>query len=213
MENSRTRYILVIVLMTIFGIMQGKSGYSDYSGKSKKNPLRYFPLTVGEWTGKKEFIDKNVYRILETDTVLMNTYRKGREAVIMSTVYYSDEKVDFHSPEGCSVGKGDMIDEKNTKIVALDLDRKTIPFRVNKLIIKRADGTKDLIYYFFKTGNFVGPDYLRFRYNMGLNYIETRQTSGALIILTTPVVKNIPSTESTLKNLMESFHSTWLEYL
>jgi hypothetical protein len=93
------------------------------------------------------------------------------------------------------------------------LGESTTPIKVNEIIVDRASGKQDIIYFFFKSGNFRGADYLKFRYHMGLNILRTRKTNGALIILTTPVVKSIATSESTLKSFMESFYSTWTQYL
>ena len=78
---------MVIGLLTIFGVMQGSSGYSSYVKGYDENPLTDFPLKVGEWSGKKHHMKENVYEILETDAVLLNSYQRGQEFVALSTVF------------------------------------------------------------------------------------------------------------------------------
>lgn len=213
MEKIKTRYLLVIGLLTIFGVMQGSSGYSSYVRGYNENPLKDFPLQVGEWSGKEHQMREKVYEILETDAVILNSYQRGQEYVALSTVFYNSEKVDFHSPESCSLGRGDRVDQKTKKTITLDLGEGRTPITINELIVNRAKGKKDIIYYFFKSGSYRGADYLEFRYHVGLNMLKTRKTNGALIILTTPVIESIAASESTLKSFMESFYSSWTKYL
>jgi len=213
MEKIKTRYLLVIGLLTIFGVMQGSSGYSNYVRGYNESPLRNFPLNVGAWSGQKYKMKEQVYQILETDAVIMNAYKKGTDLVVQSIVHYSDEKVDFHRPESCNVGKGDKVEGEQIKSIMLNLGDKKTPIKVKSFIVERNKESKKLIYYFFKSEKFIGPNYLNFRYNLGLNYFRNRKTSGSLIILTTPIISDTPSAESTLRNFMESFYPLWTQYI
>jgi EpsI family protein len=213
MEKIKTRYLLVIGLLTVFGVMQGGSGYSSYIKGDNENPLKDFPLEVGEWSGKQYKMKEDVFQILETNAVILNAYKRGTDLVAQSIVHYSNERVDFHSPESCNVGRGDKVEGKKINSIILNSGEREIPIKVKSFIVKRNKKSRKLIYYFFKSEKFIGPNYLNFRYNLGLNFLRNRKTSGSLIILSTPVINDISSSESTLKIFMESFYPVWTKYL
>ncbi len=130
-------------------------------------------------------------------------------------MYYPDEKVEMHSPEGCNLGRGDTIAEEHIKTIMLNVGGKKTPLEVKELVVKRSDETTDLLYYFMKSGNFMGASYIKFRYNLGLNYFRTReQSGGALVTLKTYAANNnIKAARTTLENFIELCYPEWQKYL
>jgi EpsI family protein len=60
-----------------------------------------------------------------------------------------------------------------------------MPLKINRLIQNDAL-QKQLVYYFYKAGDFLGESYILLRINMAMNKFGTRKKSGALIRVSTP---------------------------
>ena len=198
MERIRYRILLVILLLISFAFLTKTYGFKRYERGNQTHKLDNFPMHVEDWAGKRSLIKERVYRILETDAVLVNQYSNGEDLVSLSIVYYPDAKVDFHTPEGCNSGKGDIVEPLGTRKIAIRLHKESILLQVNGFIVSRTNGEKDLFYYFFKTGDHVGNKYLRLRLEMALKTIQGKETGGALIVLSTPLKNGLPSAEKLL---------------
>ena len=64
---------------------------------------------------------------------------------------------------------------------------------ISKLTQSREDGKNDLVYYFFKAGPFMGNSYLKLRLNLVLNKFRSKEKSGSLIRVSTPIVNGLES--------------------
>lgn len=198
MERIGHRILIVIFLLISFAFLTKTYGFKRYEKGSQTHNLGHIPLHVEDWVGKRSPIKEKVYRILETDAVLVNQYRNGEDLVSLSIVYYPDAKVEFHTPEGCNSGKGDIVEQLGTRKVAIRLPKGTIYLYVNGFLVSRSNGEKDLFYYFFKSGDHVGNKYLRLRLEMAMKTIQGRETSGALIVVSTSLKDDLPSAERLL---------------
>jgi len=66
---------------------------------------------------------------------------------------------------------------------------------------REQDEDKQLIYYFYKAGHFVGSSYIKLRFAVAFNKFSSRKKSGSLIRVSTPVVQEDYSDAS--ENLLE----------
>jgi len=152
-----------------------------------------------------------IYDILETKAILHRSYRNnlGKE-VFLSLVYYGETKVDFHAPEGCLGGQG-VKTKKTPAIIRIKNDSgDRIPLKINK-IIQILNSSKTLVYYFYKTGDFVGRNYIILRLNLILNKFKGTKKSGSLIRVSMPL--SVEDNGKTSHNELESFINSLLPYL
>jgi EpsI family protein len=208
MGKIKNRVFVLIALLAAAGLLSGWLSAQWYAPKGNGSYLKDFPVNHEGWMGEKIGMQKKVYDILETDALVLNSYVKDGKPVILAIVYYPDAKVDFHAPEACYSGRGIKID-KRTRAIALN----TLgSINVNELNIVRGD-TKELAYYFYKSGNFIGNSYNRLRFNLVVNNLFSREKSGALVRISTPVIGNRDDADSRLIHFLDDFVPLFKKYL
>jgi EpsI family protein len=205
MENLKFRYLIVIILLAgtasvVTALQYDSSKEDDYGLKN----LQGIPLQIGEWWEGRDFpLEETVYEILETRAIIHRSYTTGSgEAIFLSLVHYYDTKVDFHAPESCIGGEG-LKTKKTIKKVSLFSGDKKVTLDITELLTTRATG-ETLTYYFFKSGDFVGSNYIKMRLSIAANKLARNDTRSSLIRISTALVPGKEAeTEALLKNFME----------
>lgn len=216
MERINIRFVIVSLLLIIFGVLCSCYGYGFGKSELRKksgNWLEQFPLTLQHWEGKREPLEERIYRILDTDTVLVNRYTNGSESVFFTVVYYPEAKVEFHRPEACNTSRGDAVVNLGTRDVKADLQRISSTVRVNVFSVIRANGNQDLYYYFFKAGDLSGDSYLNLRIKIAMNHILANNKGGAMLVLSTPIVKGIDVSMQLLDRFFLDIHPEIIRYI
>jgi EpsI family protein len=206
MEKIRNRYVILIVLMVLTAALVNLLNYSShYKSEEGIANIQQIPLKVGNWDGRDLNIEKVVYDILETKSIIHRTYTHNGPPVLLSVVYYPETKVDFHAPEACLGGRGITID-KSTKTLAFKANGEQTKLELNQLIWHK-DDYEELVYYFYKSGDFVGNDYISLRIKLAMNKIINRPTSGSLIRVSTVLPpNNMEYASDTLRNFIEELY-------
>jgi len=157
--------------------------------KTNAYVMKNVPLNFGKWHGKDVNLDTQVYEILETKNIIHRAYiSDDGENVFLSIVHYNDTKVDFHAPEACIGGRG-LKTKKTTKTITLLNNGVKKDINIAEMITTRPT-EKTLTYYFFKTGEFLGQNYIRMRLSIAKNKIMHNDTSGSLIRVSTNLPPN-----------------------
>jgi len=119
----------------------------------------------------------------------------------LSIVYYPETKVDFHAPEACLEGRGIQI-SKSYQTITITPNEKKVKINLNRLIRKQG-GSDELIYYFYKAGDFLGKNYIKLRLNLALNKFGRKEKNGSLIRVSTPVFgEDYKSASNTLTRII-----------
>ena len=181
MSSLTSRYIIVILLLGLTAsavfALQYDSHQDEMAGLAA---LKKIPMHIDGWTGQDIPLDEKVYDILETRAILHRTYHnKQGDSILFSIVHYNDTKVDFHAPEACLGGLGQRT-RKEIKTLKLSIDGKLMSLQVAE-IIATAPRSRSVSYYFYKTGNFIGQDYIKMRLSLAKNKLFKGDTSGSLI--------------------------------
>jgi len=210
MTNLKLRYVTAILLLILTSAvvhsLQYRPSHDDESGLAT---LRTIPLKIGEWQGEEYPLEEKVYDILETRAIIHRSFttNSGRN-VFLSIVHYHDTKVDFHGPEACLGANGLQL-EKTTKTVTLHSNGRSITFDLARMISSNTQG-KTLIYYFYKTGRFVGSSYLMMRLNIAANKMIRNDTKGSLIRISTNF---IPGREKEAEKVLLGFTQDLFPYI
>ena len=211
MEKFKTRYIIVLALLLL------TSGYVLFDSYSSSQSLlaevEKIPFSLGDWSGKKIVIDREIFDILGTNSVIMREYRNPQGKIAwLSIVYYPDNRVGFHHPESCYGGMGYTIIGERVETLEIKGERPcTIEARV---LHYRRDDNEKLIIYFFEVGDFITPSYLKLRKKMMLNQIKFKRHSGAMVRFSTPILDgNIDEAFTTLKEFMSQLVPILPQYL
>ena len=204
MANLKFRYLIgalfLIITASIVSALQYDSIHDRDSGLSD---LQAIPMQIGMWQGQDFPLDEMIYDILETRAIIHRSYVSlNGDNVFLSIVHYHDTKVDFHAPEACLAGRGEST-TKTTKTITLLSSAQQRTFDIAEIIVTRATG-KTLTYYFFKSGQFIGSNYIKMRLSIAANKLAMNDTRGSLIrISTTLVPGNEAAAESMLIDFME----------
>jgi EpsI family protein len=216
MEKISVRYMVVLFLFAACGVLCAKFGYGvgrNDHGIIASNHMEMFPLKFQQWHGERQPLEENIYRILGTQSVLVNLYANGEERVYFTVVYYPEAKVEFHAPEACNSALGDEVLDMGTREVVVDVRHKTIPVKVNVFSVAKSNGERFLYYYFFKTGDLVGNSYLDLRIRMAMNTFRARGTGGAMLVLSTPMVGNTGIAMGILNRFLGVVYPDILKYV
>jgi len=196
--------VIVALLMAVAAfvgyILQYDSSQDDEAGLAV---LKAIPMQFGKWVGQDELLDETVYKILETRAIIHRSFStENGESVFLSIVHYRDTKVDFHAPEACLGGRGEKI-KKITKTITLFSGTQQRTIDIAQIIATRATG-QTLTYYFFKSGQYIGSNYIKMRLSIAANKFARNDTRGSLIRISTSLIPgNEAMTESILINFIE----------
>ena len=185
MKNLVNRYIVVIFLLIISSVLIQFLTYSKFNHSTNGlAQIKRIPLTISKWQGQDVPLEERIYEILETRSIVYRKYiSENGEDVFLEIIYYPETKVDFHSPEDCLAGEGISV-SKSRKTITIINDGKAFEIGLNQLVRKQMN-KENLIYYFYKAGDFVGPSYIQLRFNLALNKFLSNKKSGALILVST----------------------------
>ncbi len=213
MNKIINRYFVLVVLFIITGIIVNYLSYdkdADYIEIDKV--INNIPLDIGNWKGKDVKLKEQIFKILETRSIIHRVYYTDDSQLFLSIVYYPKTKVDFHAPEGCLAGKGIQL-SKVTKDLYIDYNNEKFKIRTNQLL-RKSDETDELIYYFYKAGDFVGENYIKLRFALALNKFGSQKKSGSLIRVSTPIFQNDErDSHNRLVEFIEDLYPFLIKYL
>lgn len=210
MKEFKNRYFIIIFLLSLAAFL-----VLIYQNMNKDIlpivDLSKIPARIGNWGSRDIPLEKRIFDILQTPSVLVREYTDSRgKSVFLTIVYYRKNRVEFHSPERCSVGQGSYIDETGIEIIR----ENTRSIIANKFIVK-GERYKEVNLYYFKSGDFITPSYLKLKLRMMLNKLKGLPNSGALVKFSAPVSQNISAEETIkiMKNFIKEVTPLLLNYL
>lgn len=210
MKEFKKRYFTIISLLSLTALL-----VLIYQKMSKDTlpgiNLSKIPVRIGNWHSKDIPLEKKIFDILQTPSVLVREYIDPRgKSIFLTIVYYRKNRVEFHSPERCATGQGSYIDEIGIEAIG---DGAGLII-ANKFIVKGEIG-KEVNLYYFKSGAFITTSYLRLKLHMMLNKLKGLPNSGALVKFSAPVSQNISVDETirVMKNFIKEVTPLLLNYL
>ncbi len=203
MNDLRIRLLLIILLFALFSGVIHSFTINNHS-LDIKNIQETVPITFNNWQGKELPLSEEIFEILQTQSILVREYQNEKgDKVTLAIIYYPDNQISFHGPEACLGGIGYTIKEGGIKDLQIPLSSLST-LQVKWLQYNR-NHANELIYYFYATNNFVTPDYLTFRWQMLVNQLKYKQTNGALIRVSTPILSNSSAEQALFKFLSIAF--------
>lgn len=199
--------------MILTAVLVNYLSYDTYhKAEAGIRAIEGIPEKIGEWQGKDMSLKNRVYDLLETKSIIHRVYVSHGLEVFLSIVYHPDTKVGFHTPDFCLAANG--IEFKRTiKSIYLNNDEKNREIELCQLIYK-INSRKELSYYFFKSGEFLGQNYLKFRLNLAINKFSNKKKSGSLIRVSTTIPDgNTHKASNILRNFIEGLHPFLIKYL
>ena len=167
------------------------------------------PRKFGDWSqvGAPRKLTARVESVLGADDYVSRNYQNPNAAATVEffSAWYSDQSQGgVHSPEICLPGGGWEIAwlERSdlTKTMASD-----VPFNVNRAIIQKGE-TRMMVYYWFEQkGRKIAWD-MEAKFWLLVDGIRTGRTDGALVRLTTPILRDETDSaaESRLMDMLQN---------
>jgi exosortase D (VPLPA-CTERM-specific) len=151
--------------------------------------LATFPLSIGDWRGEEDELEKPVIEQLQlTDYLLVNYDKKADRAVAQLYVAYYDSQrkgASVHSPKACLPGGGWRIDEF-TEISISDARPDGGPIAVNRALISMGQDKAVIYYWFMQRGRYLTNEYL-VKWFIFWDSLTKNRTDGAMVRIMLPV--------------------------
>lgn len=162
--------------------------------RPERVPLAQFPMNLpGGWTGRLDYIDRDVLATLAVDDHLIANYaRPGEPWVNFYTAYYDTQSggQSAHSPRTCMPAGGWKIAQLTEMPLPLSLPGATgagpTEMRVNRVIIQKGD-QRQLVYYWFNQRGRILTNEMTVKWFILYDGITRHRSDGALLRLVTPV--------------------------
>ncbi len=180
MQNSIKRFIIVFLLLSFTAIIT----YGSYSMKNHSGELytHNIPFIIGSWFGRELGMDERTYEILETRDAIMREYTNYNDSIVLAIVFSQDNRKVAHPPEVCFAGSGWERADKGVETLIIDGRE----IKMNKLILQK-NSWKQIVFYLYKSGDRLTENYYAQQINIILNGMLRKNTSSALIRVSTNI--------------------------
>ena len=173
-----------------------------------------FPLVVDDWRGVEEPLEPRIVEALDVDDYIMANYvhLADKMPVNFYVAYYSSQRkgASIHSPRSCLPGHDWEMEQLSVRKV----EGLGMPLRVNRVVISKS-GQRQLVYYWFEQrGRKLTSEYAVKAYLL-LDAIKLNRTDGALVRVTTPVMRgtDIAEAEQRLQDLLRELYPRLSPYI
>ena len=177
--NNKT-FIFIAVILTAVAVFSLISYIPVKPDAVMKISITDFPKVIRGWKAQDIPLDERVYELLETKNLIMRNYiNKQGDSINCYIIYSQDNRKVAHPPEICLQGEGATVVDK-TAIQITD------SIKATKLILEKPF-SRDLVIYWYKTGNLNTNDYIKQQLKIAINRMLGKSSSGALIRLATEI--------------------------
>ncbi len=182
----------VIFALLLLGLCAASTTYATWPRKATMKHLyaEQVPMNLGQWSARKYELDTRTIQVLGTDDIVARIYTRLNEpAVDFVVIFAKHTRRATHPPEICLKGEG-WITENLTK---RQISPAILPerlrgkgFAIRELVVGKP-GTRNLVYYFYKSGRKYTHSYVREQIHVALGRLADPDTSDALIRLITRI--------------------------
>ena len=165
--------------------------FTQYVGGAEdiqpNKPFETFPRRVGDWEGRVDRFEQEIYDILGVDDSFLANYRtpEGRPVQLYIGFYQSQRKGEtIHSPKNCMPGAGWKIVE--TEIIPIRPEGSSEDVRIIRLVLENRGQKQAMLYWFHSRGRVVSSEYWEKIY-LVMDSIFRRRTDGSFVRLIAPV--------------------------
>jgi exosortase D (VPLPA-CTERM-specific) len=205
---------ILIILLLMAATAAGSQGVSGRNRTPMVQPFNQFPDTLGEWTGKRQTLEKMYLDVLELNDYLLADFRNSRGEIINCYVAFNDFQVKgkaSHSPDTCLPGSGWELKDPS-RITVTDGSGRTITINRTMMVM---GNDKRLTYYWFDQRGRILTDLYRIKLYNIVDSITLNRTDGALIRLITQLGPNEQpeAADARLKEFFRKFNPTLNAFL
>jgi EpsI family protein len=175
-----------IVLTAIVCLMFITSGYALKKIPSARNlpqreDFKSFPMQIGEWRGKRSYIEKEILDQLWADDYVQATYfnPNSRNAihVLIPFYEYQGTRHTAHAPQSCLLGGGWALTQSEERTIRMEDGRD-----ITLMTMTLEKGNSKILgsYFFFMRGRVITSPWINKFYLMWDSFSRQR-TDGALV--------------------------------
>jgi EpsI family protein len=152
------------------------------------------------WRGRDMTLPERDLRVLGTGDYAYRRYIAAREpSVDFLVIFSADNRKGIHPPELCIDGSGDSITERRDLDVVVDVDVGVLPCR--ELRVQKGD-TDEYVLYTYKCADTYTSNFWKQQWLIFWNGLWRRDSSGALIRVSTAVSGNMASARARAVGLL-----------
>ena len=206
-----------IVAVSILSASLAIHSIVDFREKIPINrPISQFPLIIGGWEGKRQFLDQKFIDALQFSDYTSIDYSKlGSLPVSIYVAYYESQRKgrSIHSPETCLPSSGWIFNQAGTRTIHLS-EKNSSSITVMRAIMEKS-GNRNLVYFWFnQRGRILTNPYQMKIYNFWDALVKKR-TDGALIRVIAPIssVEKIEDADKRLQSFVREILPLLNEYI
>ncbi|MFN0315405.1 MAG: VPLPA-CTERM-specific exosortase XrtD [Burkholderiales bacterium] len=152
----------------------------------KRTPFSQFPMVMDEWRGRPESLGSVYLEQLQLADYLLATYSGASLAPVNLYVSYYDTQAkgnSAHSPRDCIPGDGwEVKSLEKYELPSTEFNKRTLI--VNRAVIRKAETTQLVYYWFQQRGRIVAGEYWVKLY-LFWDLIARQRSDGAMVRLVT----------------------------
>lgn len=183
---TRPKFMVAVAILVVTLTLHFTADFREKTPSSL--PFNKFPLVIGGWEGKREFLAQQFIDELQfSDYTSVNYSRHDSPPINVYVAYYESQRKgrSIHSPETCLPGSGWIF--KQAGSVTIPLSGKTLSSITVTRALMEKDGARQLVYFWFdQRGRILTNAYEMKIYNFWDSLVKKR-TDGALVRIITPI--------------------------
>jgi len=143
--------------------------------------FEHFPMTIGDWQGKREYISDNILKALWADDYVTARYFKPGSPNMMYLLipFYNYQVTNHtaHAPQACILGGGFSLVRSKTHLVRVSPDR---DIEIMTMILEKGDTRLLGSYFFLQKGRVITSPWMN-KFYLIWDGITKQRTDGALV--------------------------------
>jgi EpsI family protein len=184
-EHAWTRFCAAVVLLVSAAVFLGARSHPE--PVPARQPLREFPLMLGDWTGSDVALQPESLNLLGAGDVLTRLYRRSYPGppIDLLIAYFPSQRSGgtMHSPQNCLPGTG-WAPLDHGYIALRGPGRKKVV--VNRYLIGKGLDRDLVLYWYQSHGRVVANEY-RAKVYLVADTIRSGRSDGSLVRVVTPV--------------------------
>ena len=176
-----------VVLFLLTATLILSNGINFREAPPVKKPFSQFPLDVGIWHGKREFLDSDIISGLHfSDYTMIDYINPDGKLVSLYVAYYRSQRKgqSIHSPETCLPASGWVFTKAG--LIGFPAPGHENGLTVNRVLIEKLN-EKQVAYYWFPLRGRIVHNIWQLKFFNFWDALTMQRTDGALVRIITPL--------------------------
>ncbi len=182
-------YLAAIAVVALTATVSAVIPESTHLRPARKE-FSQFPLELGSWKGRTDFIDPVYMPLLQLDDYILADFADANGQRVNFYVPYYATQVNgnsAHSPRACIPGDGWEIIDFAPRVLR-NVSFKGMPIKVNRVVIQKGEH-KQLVYYWFQQRGRIVTDEYVVKLFIFWDSLMRHRSDGAMVRLVAPIAR------------------------